>query len=402
MNNRKSRNRKPASANHYELLEPRQLMAGVTLEVVNGVNAIVVEGTDGNDVFEITADESGQSGSWTFNDEVGGFGGNVAYERIIFRGRGGNDTFINDSSLDSSAFGHDGNDTLRGGSGHNRIQGGDGNDQIYGGDLNDSLRGGSGNDFIDAGKRHDRVFGGDGNDVIVAGAGNDIVMGEAGADSLFGGNGNDRLNGGAGSDLIRFGDGPGIETAIFDAAFASYAVETSGDRILVTDASGQTDDLADVDVLEFSDIDKAAADFFVDLSAVEQESLRLVNQTRTQLGRSVLELKPDLTDYAQSRAENVLAALGPNPTPQELFDAHSVLADIQPMLNGERTRYLENLAYLGNQNLSPEEAARRIHDLLVDSPVHYSHMINAASTEIGVGIFKNAHGWYLVHSFFET
>ncbi len=119
----------------------------------------VGEGTNGLDTFEITADESGQTGSYTFNGELGGFVSNIAYERIIFHGKNGNDTFVNNSNIDSTAYG-------------------------------------------------------------------------------------------------------------------SYAVESDDARLLVTDAAGKTDDIENVDVLSFSDMDKPAADFFIDLSVVEQETLQ--------------------------------------------------------------------------------------------------------------------------------
>ena len=58
---------------------------------------------------------------------------------IRFHGYEGDDTFINSTSLPSTAYGGAGNDYLRGGTG---------NDQLYGGSGNDTLLGGGGTDAL--------------------------------------------------------------------------------------------------------------------------------------------------------------------------------------------------------------------------------------------------------------
>ena len=94
---------------------------------------------------------------------------------IHFHGNAGNDRFINNTSINSVAYGGAGSDVLWGGSG---------NDELYG-EL--------GNDVI---------FGWAGNDLLVGAAGNDQLFGGAGADQLHAGTGTDLANGGSGIDEL--------------------------------------------------------------------------------------------------------------------------------------------------------------------------------------------------------
>ncbi len=144
----------------------------------------------------------------------------VDVHRIDFFGHDGDDIFNNKTSITSRAFGHAGNDVLRGGSGNDKLYGGlgddilvgrggndviagyDGNDIIYGGEGNDIIYGGNGNDLIYGGGGNDRIYGDAGNDTIYGNAGDDIIYGGVGNDTIYGGAGNDQLYGGAGSDII--------------------------------------------------------------------------------------------------------------------------------------------------------------------------------------------------------
>lgn len=117
----------------------------------NGVQGIVWQGTESDDVY------TGTAGA----DSLGGRGGN---DRID--GGAGNDRI----------FGHAGNDILIGGSGNDNLTGNEGNDNISGGDGDDYLGGQEGDDVID---------GGAGNDFIGAGPGRDVLTGGLGADQFF-------------------------------------------------------------------------------------------------------------------------------------------------------------------------------------------------------------------------
>jgi Ca2+-binding RTX toxin-like protein len=85
-------------------------------------------------------------------------------QSIFFDGAGGNDIFVNATSLPSIALGGAGDDILVGGRGHDVLIGGDGNDILVGGRGNDTLIGGTGND---------QLFGQQGKNVMMGGTGQD-------------------------------------------------------------------------------------------------------------------------------------------------------------------------------------------------------------------------------------
>lgn len=112
---------------------------------------------------------------------------------------------------DDTLLGGSGNDTLSGGAGRNRMLGGLGNDRIngsagrdfiYGEGGDDRLYGGAGNDFLDGGGNVDRLFGGEGDDYLTGGSGNDKLYGDSGNDTLEGGKGDDLITGGDGGDIL--------------------------------------------------------------------------------------------------------------------------------------------------------------------------------------------------------
>jgi len=144
---------------------------------------------------------------------------------IVFNGHSGDDTFVNDTHIDSSANGGNGNDTLTGGTGSDNLDGGSGDDTLsggggvdylYGQNGNDSLSGGAGDDFMygndgqdvmEGGDGDDGMYGGDDADTIVGGSGDDRMFGQSGADILDGENGDDYIVGDDGKDVIQGGDG---------------------------------------------------------------------------------------------------------------------------------------------------------------------------------------------------
>jgi Ca2+-binding RTX toxin-like protein len=98
-------------------------------------------------------------------------------------------------------------------------------------DLNDTIRiaGLGGDDVIDAsgmGANGPRLVldGGDGADILLGGDGNDTINGGAGDDVLIGGGGIDALDGGAGDNIV-------IQSAVHQ--FASNAVSTDRDFLIV-------------------------------------------------------------------------------------------------------------------------------------------------------------------------
>ena len=254
----------------YGSLEKREMFAGISLESVAGRPSVVIDGTSGNDVAEVSTLQNGEV-QFTLNDTTQTFARNQ-FERIRFLGRSGNDTFQNNTNIDSFAAGHNGNDNLQGGDGHNWIRGGNGNDRLTGGDRNDLIRAGNGNDTVLGGRRHDRLFGG------------------AGADQIFAEAGNDTINAGAGDDVIN--GGAGRDVALFDRAFSQYGVNGTVDDLDVIANSGNegTDRVTFSEALRFSDGSRPAEPTSSNFNDAEQRSLTLHNQLRQ--NRNLSRLSP--------------------------------------------------------------------------------------------------------------
>ena len=148
---------------------------------------------------------------------------------ITFDGKGQHDSFINSTSLPSTAHGGPGLDDFSGGSGP---------DVFYGEDDNDILKGNGGDDTLDGGGGTDAITGGPGTDVaswadaktevtasldgvandgttgenenvpadvegLQGGPWGDKLSGSNGPDTLLGGGGNDDLEGWGGDDTLR-------------------------------------------------------------------------------------------------------------------------------------------------------------------------------------------------------
>ena len=155
----------------------REAAAGV----VNG--ELIVIGTDGGDSLNVVRDGAALA-VWANGAQLGLFATPV--NAIVMDGRDGNDLLYISQSVNTSAelYGGAGNDLISGGSGDDRIFGEDGWDVLFGNLGNDRLDGGDGDDFL---------FGGLGNDVILGGLGDDWLFGGPGLDILDGGPGHNRL-----------------------------------------------------------------------------------------------------------------------------------------------------------------------------------------------------------------
>ena len=147
----------------------------VTLDIVGFAS---LQGGSGVDIFDVTGD--------SIFDIDGGLG---------------NDKLFINATLNGTANGGGGNDTLdaQNSTGPNDLHGGDGNDVVIGGNFDDNLDGGLGND---------RLFGQAGDDTITGRAGNDSVVGGVGTDRLvesINGNAvvtNTKVTGGNGTDTL--------------------------------------------------------------------------------------------------------------------------------------------------------------------------------------------------------
>ena len=76
------------------------------------------------------------------------------------------------------------------------------------------------------------------------------IAGNSGDDQLYGGAGNDRLVGGDGNNLLYGGDG--IDVAVFAGTLADYRVALTADGQLQIKraATGETDTLVEVELLQ--------------------------------------------------------------------------------------------------------------------------------------------------------
>lgn len=205
----------------YSSLEPRNLLAGITL----ADGTLTLEGSSNDDAFrvsrvgrsvlQVSVSSAGQSVFQRF--ELG------SVNAIEVNGRSGDDFFNNNTDIRSTFYGHNGNDRALGGRGSDTFFGGDGddfffgrqgidtafgwngNDRLFGSDGDDLLDGQSGDDFLIGGAGDDNLLGGDGRDRIFGFDGDDVLAGGDGNDFIAGGSGDDLLRGDQGNDVLRGG-----------------------------------------------------------------------------------------------------------------------------------------------------------------------------------------------------
>ncbi|MEM7785480.1 MAG: hypothetical protein AAF623_19190 [Planctomycetota bacterium] len=200
--NRKSNRggRRNSNSTRYQSLEDRRLRAGMYLDQAQA--DLFVWGGAGDDIaivetigsqIRVKIDNVDQQ---TFDS--------AAIDEIFFIGLEGDDTFVNGTSIKSSAWGNEGNDTFLGGSNDDLLVGGAGDDNLFGDGGDDIIIGLGGNDGI---------LGGDGDDQLFGSEGENTIFGEAGDDWVYGGEGNDILGGNEGADwIIGLGGDDRIET----------------------------------------------------------------------------------------------------------------------------------------------------------------------------------------------
>ncbi len=123
-----------------EAFEPRTLLSAGPL-LLKAAHELSITGTAKADQVEVST--SGTQVVVSFDGKTTTYASS-AIKEIIFNGGAGNDMFVNNTSLPSSAVGGPGNDTLIGGSGNDTLSGGAGNDTLVGGLGKNTLVGGVG------------------------------------------------------------------------------------------------------------------------------------------------------------------------------------------------------------------------------------------------------------------
>lgn len=196
---KRSRSSQRPSQNAYQLLEPRQLLAGIFYDASTGI--ITVEGSELSDRVEVNWISASQIEVDFANVDQQNFEWSTA-SLLVFNGYAGDDRLENNTSVPTLAYGGPGQDVLVGGTAADRLLGGPGADQLKGRNGDDQLFGGDGPDELEGGHGHDQLFGNEGDDKLWGGTGNDLILGHAGDDLAFGNQGHDQLYGDLGSDTL--------------------------------------------------------------------------------------------------------------------------------------------------------------------------------------------------------
>ncbi|MDO9338728.1 MAG: hypothetical protein Q7T61_20240 [Caulobacter sp.] len=202
-----------------------------------------------------------------------------------------------------------GDDFLTGDTGGNIIAGGAGGDTLEGagGDdllLGDGLYGVTGIGYSGdityeednaategdpALSGDDLMYGGDGNDRIVAGGGVDELHGDAGDDILEAGAGDDIIDGGADYDI-----------AVFSGALADYVTFLQDGQLYITDlragSPDGTDHLIDIELAQFSDGTRTAAELAQVAPGTVQDLLQTTVGIASSLDASLLLLNDSFTE----------------------------------------------------------------------------------------------------------
>lgn len=125
------------------------------------------------------------------------------------------------------------------------------------------------------------------------------------------------------------------------------------------------------------------------LSDIERRSLQLLNDERATVGAAPLSVAFDLTQSARIWADDM----------RRNGFRHTPKAGMQQLLGDDRERVGENIAYWSSPSGNLREAALRLQDLWRNSPSHYDNQIDRRWTIVGVGVVRDASGWWAVHQF---
>ena len=106
-------------------------------------------------------------------------------------------------------------------------------------------------------------------------------------------------------------------------------------------------------------------------------SLLFLNDYRQSLGLGLFTADPNMSAYAVDWARTMArSGFGHSDGP-----------------------WRENIAWSGAASLTPRQAAALFHRLWVESAPHRVSMVNAEFSFVGIGMYRDATGWYGVHVF---
>ncbi|MFD6229322.1 CAP domain-containing protein [Streptomyces sp. NPDC060232] len=126
-----------------------------------------------------------------------------------------------------------------------------------------------------------------------------------------------------------------------------------------------------------------------DVRTAQSLSLHLLNSERATVGRPPLVLKQDLSDFAGKWAEHM----------KKNGFGHSSNEERAYLKIGSRTWTGENIVWWSDASMTAQEAAEKFQSMWRHSPGHYKAQVSAEFTEVGVGLYHDASGWWGVHNF---
>ena len=222
----------------------------------NGLDHIVIQGTDGNDrIVSGGGDDTVWGGKGNDRieagygvDSINGGEGDVIITSSgtdigaisVLKGEAGNDVIIDGTGM-SLIFGDDGKDYLMSGLDDGEIRGGQGNDAIAGGDGFNMLFGNEGDDWIEGGAGFDYIAGDNaelffnstviGHDVLNGGSGDTDYDADSGDDIMFAGEGIQKNIGMWGHDWVTHqGQATGADADMRIEVFTTLPLEVLRDR----------------------------------------------------------------------------------------------------------------------------------------------------------------------------
>ncbi|MFB7172658.1 CAP domain-containing protein [Streptomyces sp. NPDC056254] len=126
-----------------------------------------------------------------------------------------------------------------------------------------------------------------------------------------------------------------------------------------------------------------------DVQTARTLSLQLLNGERATVGRPPLVLRQDLSDFARRWAEHM----------KKNGFGHSSNEERAYLNTGSRTWTGENIVWWSDASMTAQEAAEKFQSMWRHSPGHYKAQVSPDFTEVGVGLYHDASGWWGVHNF---
>jgi uncharacterized protein YkwD len=113
------------------------------------------------------------------------------------------------------------------------------------------------------------------------------------------------------------------------------------------------------------------------VAQAEDYSLLLLNELRVSRGLAKVRVDPNMSNYARSWSQTMA----------------------QSGFRHSGGPWAENIVWYSSASMTPQQAAASFHSSWVNSTPHYLAMINPSWTYVGIGLYRDASGWYGTHEF---